>query len=170
MQLYEDNISAGDEIIWNISCLPLNVQAPTRLDIWLHSLCEGLAFHPHLILSRYTKGVITNDTKWLEVPLQFQCPQLSQPRVHHLIIHENPTQRATKNFTIAWALTAFESHWYRYIMFIPAFQPITSVTPLEAQLHDNLQRNYSKWCRFCTSTKKNLGLSSHTHVPNKSQV
>ena len=86
--------------------------------------------------------------------------RLSRHRVRRLIVHENPTQRATKNFTIAWALTAFKSHWYRYIMFIPAFRPTTSVITSEAQLRENLRHNYSKWRRFCTPPKQNLGLSS----------
>ena len=120
-------ISAGNNIIWNVSCLPHVRSAPARLYIWLRGLCWRIGSSPTL------------DTITLCRRSHYKRDKVSRTRARRLIVHENPTQKspgATRNFTIAWALTAFKSHWYRYIMFIPAFRPTTSVITLEAQLRD----------------------------------
>ena len=104
-------ISAGDKIIRKISCLP---HVRLRRDCTFDSAAcaEDRHFtHTSMISSRHGEGVITNDTKRLHAPLQPQCllaPNSSEYAVWSSMRIQRKN-RATKNFTIAWALTAFKS-------------------------------------------------------------
>ena len=53
-----------------------------------------IGIYPHLILSRYNEGLITNDTKWLQVPL-FAWAELEYPFVQENPMHKD---RATNKF------------------------------------------------------------------------